>query len=73
MRNLHTLSESMKRVSTDLKSRHPAVQWREIAAFRNVMVHNYLGIDLDRVWDVIERDLPPLRARVEAILEELEA
>ncbi len=54
LRNLHTLSESMQRISEDLKIRYPAVQWREIAAFRNVIVHDYLGIDLDQIWDIIE-------------------
>ncbi|MDH3598510.1 MAG: DUF86 domain-containing protein [Candidatus Tectomicrobia bacterium] len=36
------------------------IPWREIAAFRNVLVHNYLGIDLDTVWMIVQRDLPPL-------------
>ena len=69
LRNLHTLSESIQRISEDLKLRYPAVRWREIAAFRNVIVHDYLGIDLDQIWDIIERDLPTLKIQVEAILE----
>ena len=64
-----TLSESIQRISEDLKLRYPAVRWREIAAFRNVIVHDYLGIDLDQIWDIIERDLPTLKIQVEAILE----
>ncbi len=71
LRNLHTLSESMQRISGDLKLKYPEVLWREIAAFRNVVVHDYLGIDLVQVWDIIERDLPILKDRIKDILEEL--
>jgi len=68
LRNLHTLSESIQRISNDLKLRYPEVQWREIAAFRNVIVHDYLGIDLVQIWDIIERDLPALNDRIKDIL-----
>jgi uncharacterized protein with HEPN domain len=48
LRNLHTLSESTQRLSDELKAGHTGVDWRSIAAFRNVVVHNYLGIDRHR-------------------------
>jgi uncharacterized protein with HEPN domain len=47
------------------------VAWRDVAAFRNVIVHDYLGIDLHQIWDIIERDLPVLKGQVEAILDGL--
>ncbi|HJS19879.1 MAG TPA: HepT-like ribonuclease domain-containing protein [Anaerolineales bacterium] len=49
LRNLHTLAESSQRISPGLKERHPQVDWRVISAFRNVVVHDYLGISLNRV------------------------
>jgi uncharacterized protein with HEPN domain len=70
LHNLHTLSESIQRVSSNLKRRYPTVEWREIGAFRNVIVHDYLGIDLDEIWDIVERDLPILKSQVSTILEE---
>ena len=73
LRNLHTLTESTQRISDSLKAAHPEVAWREIAQFRNVVVHNYLGIDLARVWDIVQNDLPSLRRSVAAMLEELES
>ena len=69
LRNLHTLSESTQRLSDSLKDQHYEVDWASIAAFRNVIVHDYLGIDLSRIWDVLERDLPVLRRAVALILE----
>jgi uncharacterized protein with HEPN domain len=56
LRNFHTLSESVQRISTDTKLKYPEVPWREISAFRNVVVHDYLGIELERIWDIVERD-----------------
>jgi uncharacterized protein with HEPN domain len=64
LRNLHTLSESTQRISADLKAAHPEVQWRGIGEFRNVVVHDYLGIDVDEIWDIVKNDLPPLKTQV---------
>ena len=69
LRNLHTLSESTQRLSDALKDQHPAVDWTSIAAFRNVVVHDYLGIDLPRIWDIVERDLPTLKRAIDLILQ----
>jgi uncharacterized protein with HEPN domain len=60
LRNLQTLAESTQRLSDDLKNSIPEIDWRGIAGFRNILVHGYLGIDIGRVWTIIERDLPPL-------------
>lgn len=60
IRNLQTLTESSQRLSEGIKATEPQVPWRELAGFRNVIVHGYLGIDLAAVWLVVEQDLPPL-------------
>jgi uncharacterized protein with HEPN domain len=72
LRNLHTLSESIQRLSQDLKSAHPEIDWRSIIAFRNVVVHDYLGIDRSQIWDIVENDLPVLKRAVSAILTKME-
>jgi uncharacterized protein with HEPN domain len=68
MRNLQVMAESTQRLSPETKTLHPEVPWQSIAAFRNVLVHDYLGVDLDIVWDVVERDLPGLKQAVAALL-----
>jgi uncharacterized protein with HEPN domain len=68
LRNLQTMTEATQRLSDAAKATQPHIPWQQIAAFRNVLVHNYLGIDLDQVWTVIERDVPPLKQAVLAIL-----
>jgi uncharacterized protein with HEPN domain len=65
IRNLQTLTESSQRLSDGIKLTEPQVPWRELAGFRNVIVHGYLGIDLGAVWLVVEQDLPPLAAALD--------
>jgi uncharacterized protein with HEPN domain len=58
IRNLQTLAESSQRVSNEIKATEPQIPWRELAGFRNVIVHGYLGVDLGAAWLVVEQDLP---------------
>ncbi len=60
IRNLQTLAESSQRLSDELKATEAQIPWRELAGFRNVIVHGYLGVDLGAVWLVVEQDLPAL-------------
>ena len=68
IRNLQTLTESSQRLSDDSKATEPTMPWRELAGFRNVIVHGYLGIDLPAVWLVIERELPALSQAVDRMI-----
>jgi uncharacterized protein with HEPN domain len=68
VRNLHMLTESSQRLSDPIKASEPDVPWRELAGFRNVVVHGYLGLDSQAVWTVVEQDLPTLRAALERML-----
>jgi uncharacterized protein with HEPN domain len=70
LRNLQILSESTQRLSEALKATHPEINWPRIAAFRNVLVHNYLGIDMEKIWDVIQNDVPDLKRVIQAMLDE---
>jgi len=67
---LQTLAEATQRLSDVLRTRHPELPWRDIAAFRNRIVHGYLGVSMEVVWEIIEGDLPTIWA---AVTEELNA
>ena len=69
LRNLQTMSEASQRLSEAIKSTRPDVEWSQISGFRNILVHNYLGIDLELVWTIIERDTPALKRAVNEMLE----
>src|SRR5438128_1381142 len=71
MRNLQTLAESSHRLSTDFRKRHPKIDWRGMRGFRNVFVHEYMGIDLVRVWNIVKRDLPRLKRMLVSLFERL--
>jgi uncharacterized protein with HEPN domain len=72
LRNLQTLAESVRRLSAPMKEARSEVDWRSIEAFRNVAVHDYLGIDLNQIWDIVEADIPDLKRTIERTLRTLE-
>lgn len=69
IRNLQTLAESSQRLSNDIKATEAQLPWRELSGFRNVIVHGYLGIDLEAVWLVVEQDLPALAQAVDRMIQ----
>ncbi len=60
LRNLQVLSESTQRLSDKVKNRFPQIPWVRISGFRNILVYDYLGLRLDRVWEVVRNELPSL-------------
>ena len=73
IRNFEVIGEATKQLSMELRQRYPEIALRRIAGFRDVLINDYMGIDLDEVWDVVERNLPDLKGKVEAILQDLAA
>ena len=71
LRRLQIMAESTQRVAEDLKAQHPEVDWRALAGFRNVLVHDYLGIDLVEVYTTIQSNLPLLKSAIESLLKKL--
>ena len=71
MRNLQILGESAGRLSEETKAGRPQVDWRGIVGLRNVLVHDYLGITLVRLWEVVEQDLPTLKRQIDVILQDM--
>ena len=69
--SLLQIGEIVKRISTEQKSKHPAIEWNDIARFRDVLTHNYGKVELPAVWSVIVNDIPPLKEECESILIEL--
>ena len=68
LRNFEIIGEAAKRLSKKTKDRRPDIPWRDVAGLRDVLIHNYMGVNLNRIWAVVERDLPSLRQGVESLL-----
>lgn len=68
LRNLETLGEAAKKLNSQTRALSTDTPWREIAGFRDVIAHDYLEVDLDLVWNVIESELPGLRETVMDLL-----
>ncbi|MGB2936751.1 MAG: DUF86 domain-containing protein [Phycisphaerae bacterium] len=69
--HLQVIGEAARRLSDDLRGRHPEIPWPQIIAMRNILVHDYFAVDLEEVWSAVERDLPDLKKKITAILDEL--
>ena len=71
IRNFEIMGEATKRISTDLRQRYPDVRWQDVAGFRDVLIHDYLGVDLDEVWSIVQTDMPQLKRQIAVILQSL--
>jgi uncharacterized protein with HEPN domain len=71
LHRLALLGEACRGVSTELRVAHPEIPWNQIIAFRNVVIHQYFGIDLELVWAIITGHITALRSSLETILSAL--
>jgi len=70
--HLQIVGEAAAQLGREFHDAHPVVPWPQIVAMRNVLVHDYFGIDLDEVWNVVAHELPGLKAALQNLLAELE-
>lgn len=68
VRLIEVIGEAAAQISKDVQDAHPEIPWAKIIAMRNRLIHAYFDVDLDRVWDTVVDDLPPLIAQLEQIV-----
>lgn len=71
VREFMVVGEATKRLSLQLRQKHPDVSWRRLAGVRDVLIHKYFEIDLDEVWNLMD-EIPRLQRAIKCILAELE-
>jgi uncharacterized protein with HEPN domain len=72
-RNIKIISEASRSIPPSLKQRYPEIEWQDMAGIGSILRHDYDGIEADILWDVVRRDLAPLKRVVRRMLKALDA
>jgi uncharacterized protein with HEPN domain len=68
IRNFEVIGEAAKRVSKRSRDTYPTVPWKRIAGFRDILIHQYEGVELEKIWNIITQELPRVKSEIAAIL-----
>lgn len=71
MRNLQIIGEAIKHLPADVRKEYKSIDWKKAAGLRDIVVHEYFGINEDIIWDVISNKIPELEIEVKKILKEI--
>ena len=64
VRNLEVIGEAVKKIREDMRQKHADIDWRKIAGLRDILIHEYFGIDVEIIWDIVQNKLPSLEASI---------
>ncbi len=73
IREIEIIGEAAKQLPQEFKDRYSNIPWKKMTGMRDKLIHNYLGVDLDAVWDTVEDDIPQLKDKLENIIESKES
>ncbi|VVB88458.1 Uncharacterised protein [uncultured archaeon] len=71
IRRIEIIGEAVKNLPDDVKNSYPEVPWKKIAGMRDVLIHEYFGIDLELTWQVVQKDIPDLKREIMRIRHDL--
>ncbi len=68
IRQIEIIGEATKRLSNKTRDEYPNIPWKDMAGMRDKLIHGYFGVDIDAVWDTVQRDIPKLEKDIENVL-----
>jgi uncharacterized protein with HEPN domain len=68
MMNFVVIGEMVDKLSEDFKKHYPDIEWQKIKGFRNIVAHDYFGIDAEEVWQIIKNKIPQLKTDIQSII-----
>lgn len=71
IKQLEIIGEAASQITNGMKEKYSEVEWREIVGLRNILIHEYFGVDENIVWGIITKDIPKLKIHVARILQDL--
>lgn len=71
IRRIGIIGEAVKNLPKSFRDKHPNIPWKKIAGTRDVIIHDYSGVDADLVWEIVKNDIPKLKKQIKKLLEEL--
>lgn len=72
LRRLEIIGEAVKNIDEYFRNKYPDIPWRKIAGMRDVVIHEYFGVSLKRIWNVVKKDLPDLKQKILTTMESTE-
>lgn len=72
VRSLEVIGEAAKKIPDNLREIYPLIPWKRMAGMRDKLIHEYWGVDLEIVWEVLNDELPPLKPLIQKVLEDME-
>ena len=70
VRRLEIIGEAVKNLPTSFKNRYPKIPWKKIAGTRDILIHEYFGVNVDLVWKIVNKNIPQLKKQISKLLEE---